>query len=1268
MGKIRFFLGRNIETRQQALRRNMTSADTRSFLHLVPTRGRVMELESENSFWLRRRADTLTGMIHRIFEEDIKHEKFQAYRFIDESLRLLLIKDVLSKRNLTPGGLLYFSSTQGLKEHNNDIRGICRAISDFFAQLVSNNLQDRFVQDLAGKIMSLEERAAGLGEERYALESDLVWLFGDYEEIKREIKGFDRDDILSHVKLFLDLGKIPSIVAKSSVIIFDGFDHLTRVEEDILFRIFQVTEVWWLLDYFEIREDLAVNGKSLNILMEAENDGAFFTEWKKRFYDRYLSFSSAGSLISRLEGAGVDFDFICADSRLSPINPGEAICFSDGKCEIPLHSLKIRAFPDRGDEVRAIAKEIKRIILEDGLDITRDLGRIRVVFPNLSEYSSLIFEIFQEYGIPFSLTKGMPLYSHPLAGLFCSIFEIPLNGFQITDIFRLFSSAILYQDRKNTFQFASVVEPFTEDFLLQKDDASKIDLIMDAYSGDIRSGIPDISFIDNVAKKCGLKNFDSDLSDTGGRWLSRIKDHFNEKLRDTERKEGEFCQEYYRFIIHAGILEKRLKLLREISNQQESGDIEEIFNRIIIDLGFPECLVGISKGCGSIDFSTMRKITKRDTKAFSLLMEIIKASKRELSLERSLSRIRGESGILSRFYSIFKSRLKDSFLLDERNPDVIRISQWLETRGRSFDYIFAGGLTADRFPLREEINFILQESPNRMARVIDPVQQSGYLFFQILRNYRKKLYLSYPVYTEERETRPSPVLDELADMAKSGGLGDDGYGSIEDFFGWADNPYLGARDEMLNAAYIKKRFDMPESDDPFSLKYTIVRPGFAIDELLKGINILLSRNSSDGLYGNDGIAKGSSVFESFLESQSSAISPSQMDNLANCPMRFLFQDIYKLKTREELGVELSPREMGVHLHAILKLFFKKLLERDMNVSDMDLENAFRLARRVVDEYLRQYPSLDAIEYFGYQIRDFLEGLEKQSFDKSISEKKNEGVFARLLRFEAKEFGRMNPGGVEIFFGHGDEPPVPLGKKRISGYIDRYDIDRENDDTVYIYDYKTGKVPPAIMVKKGLSFQLPSYMKAMKRIFGFKKIYASFYSLKKERFINDSPVMETLSENAPEKEGLDISGVCLIDDFADELFSLIKDGFFHHSADEMTCPFCDFRYACHRDTRRLNYLVDSGAVPNIYSGRKNFERWRKVDLFRGEWKLTRSSMKKAVDLKTSSARQRHYGQVMDFEKYLFENRHELPFYADYIDEILGKINEFYKNLSEDSMTT
>jgi hypothetical protein len=214
--------------------------------------------------------------------------------------------------------------------------------------------------------------------------------------------------------------------------------------------------------------------------------------------------------------------------------------------------------------------------------------------------------------------------------------------------------------------------------------------------------------------------------------------------------------------------------------------------------------------------------------------------------------------------------------------------------------------------------------------------------------------------------------------------------------------------------------------------------------------------------------------------------------------------------------------------------------------------------------------------------------------------------------------------------------------------------------LFLYDYKTGRSSSAPNIKKGLSFQLPVYIKAVKFNGDASRISESFYSLRRDS-LSEDPMVLTISEECG-GEGLDISGLRLFDEYGDQLFGMLHNGRFHHSADGLDCDFCEFRYACHRDPVRMKQLIKSETGEKIYSGDKNLEKWERAEQFRKEWKKVQGFMEKAFSLKTPSGRKNNYEKVLEFRQDLETRRAVLPFYEEYIEKIINEIEGFEKTFA------
>ncbi|MFC1839677.1 PD-(D/E)XK nuclease family protein [Thermodesulfobacteriota bacterium] len=1259
MTEIRYFTGKTVFARHNLLKDRISVSKGESFLHIVPTKGGIMELETDPEFWLERKLNTLTGVIHQIFSEEIQPGKYHNYSPVDNFLQSILIKKVLKNRDPSVDGLLHFNLISESIDTKTDYPGIYRNISRFFSLLYRNNYEDIYANDLGGKILRQEAENPGSAEVRYALESDLLWLMGEYEELKREIKVYDENEIFTETRNFLQEKNIPSLISDISVIILDGITHLSRIEEDILFYLISnVDELWWLVD-FETDEKDPVSAFRDACGRESEwEENQRATEGN---VESLRALYPLGTLMKRLGYDGNTLHVEQAQNHPYPNAFAGALYASDNVEEKDAGTLKIRSFAGEVEEIKGIASEIKRIIHEDNLDVSRDLGKIRIIFPDLDDYSSILNEIFREYGLPYSLTKGIPLSSHPLSLIFLKTLQLAIDGFKRQDLFSLFSSDII-EPGYFPFEipdFEKIMIP--EKNILPGDIREDIDNILSQYLSEPVHSRFDIYVFDKGAIRCGIEKLGDNIENIGHENLSFFSEIYTKKIKDTKNSEEKesLRLEYYLFIYQCEILRNTLDPFKKFLKYDSPEQIADTFKKLLCHLGFPVNILDIHSRGPGIRQNEKRRILKRDIRAFTLLNELIDSAKRETDLSARLFNIKKSKEVLIAFYEVFKKRVDNKYLLDERNPDVIRVSQWLETRGRSFDYLFAGGLTANRFPLREEADFIIPDTSRRKFRIIDPIDQSKYLFSSLLKNYRKRLYLSYPEYISEKPVQPSQVLQDLYALCSDN---NSEKSCTEQYdIKWETSPYLASRDELINSGITKNEDPAGENAAPFKLKNVIIKHDSFMEDITRGIKALMCRWAVNGLFEYDGFVSKAFGYHDFIEGRSNIFSSSSLDTLANCPMRYLFKYIYNIKALDDITPDTTPGDLGNYIHNILSLLFKKFKHRKSNISRTGIAEAFSLAKKTVDKYVKENPLGEKLDLADFYTSEMFSGLDRDH--RAMSEDKNIrwGIFALLLFFEEEEFKTRIPAGIEFEFGTG-KSSVNLGKTPVRGYIDRFDIDMNNPGNVFIYDYKTGYIKASSNVKKGLSFQLPVYIKAVKKLLDPDVISAAFYSLKKNAFTEKAPLKNIVNYNFDSRH-VDINGVTLIDTFADQLLELVEEGRFHHSADYLECTYCSYRYACQRDERRMSYLLESKTGKGIYSGDKNLQSWKVVDDFRKEWKKTRQSMDKAHTLKTETARQGHFNTVLEFRDKLHEKSNDLPFTNEYITGLIKEIDRFESGYRE-----
>jgi hypothetical protein len=1248
MTHITLLIGQSVEARNGLLEEyvRLKNIDPMNCLHIVPSRAMVMELEGLGPGSMNRRIDTLSSLIGRIFYDDIFYQSFRESSFMDDAMRDLAARLILETRNTTPEGLRYFFPLFAPSARTETLHGVYRHILGFFSLLVNNNFEDEFVEALSRRIIRLDEQRPGVGEESYALDTDLALLFGDYEEFKRSNHLYDNDDIISSVRSFLAQGNSPSILKDIDVLIFNGFTSITRAEETILLYLLDhAGEVIWPLDLDPGLEE------PINAFMEKTGPRG---DTGTGLYEAFRIFSSLGRLVKKTQKARYP-------TSIKWAQPGEfRNPFASGLYRSARYddrgdrAIHIKSFNTRLDEIRGIAGEIKRISRDRK---TGSLNSVRVIFPDLAQYSSLVYEVFPAYGIPFNITKGLPLSSSPLAKLFHLLLDIPLNTYRRDDIYTFFNSGLVSPATKkmgmeDRLRWLTILEG--EGALFAGEKAGDRGIFPDTQSDNQATHSKWIEAVDVVARQCGVQ---------GGAivpaWLSRARDYFFSLYRNlAQGKKTHVLTEYHHFLHQLYYLNENVKPFEDLLRTKDPGAFVQALFRLLNLFGVQQNILLLLKDETGLTREAAERSIRRDIIALNTLKDLAIKTAREMERAELFMPSREATPLLERFRRGFSELVSRSRIRESYHRGAIEVSEWADVIGCSFDDIFAGGLCSDEFPLKEPDEFIIPESSAPYLRSTDLTDQSLYLFSHILRNYRQDLYLSYPRRIGDKEAQPSPVLLDMVSMMENHGLSRfQGTEALSRSFPWEQNPYFTSSEELLNSIEVEQKLAIPSKESSFSHEHIILGTEGPLNEsIIRGVACLLARNLADGLSEYDGLVSGSPAFRRYRSGLRGSLSTSRLDTIANCPMRYLFQDIYCLEPIEELQQELSPRDVGSHVHAILKLIFEEVSKRGHNIASIGLSRVFALAREITTRYFSQLGYLDGLDFFEAQRRDIIDGLKTESTLTDEGLPIRQGLIAQLLRFEAQHLNNEEVVGLEYRFGDEDTNPVVMGGIPIRGSIDRVDRLDGGEEVYLIYDYKTGTAPGPTAVKKGLSFQLPGYIAALATESDPKGIAARYYLINRRHLAENNPFSSPIGYHLPQRAGIDLTGVTLVEGFVSRLMDLMDEGAFHHSTDELMCSFCEFRYACYKNTRRMAHLVGSGTSPELYSGRKNLESWKGVEGFQKSWKEVQRKMAEPLEAKKDEKRRKDLEQVLEFQSWLLENRHSLPFDEGYIDGILASIEE------------
>jgi len=1249
MAHITFLLGPTVDARSRLLEEELRlkHADPMNCLYIVPSRAMAMELEAHGPGSMNRRIDTLLSLIERIFFDDLFYQSFRESSLMDEAMRELAVRLILERRNAGPEGLRYFYPLFSSSTRTETLAGVYRHILGFFSLLVNNNFEDEYVEVLSRVISRFDEQTPGAGENRYALDTDLALLFGDYEEFKRSNHLYDKDDTISSVRSFLAEGNVPGILKDIYVLVLNGFTSITKAEETILLHLLDhADEVIWLLDC-----DPFLDGPITTLIGETVGRG------DTGRYEAFRIFSSIGSMLKKIEEAR----YPTALKRAAPEafkNPFAAGFYLSGKYDNRgERAIHIKSFNTRFDEVRGIAGEIKRILKERKKE---GVHGIRVIFPDLARYSSLVYEVFSAYGIPFNITKGLPLSSSPLAGLFLLMLDMPLNNFRRQDIRAFFTSglvspAAITMGNQDKAQWLALLEKHGAFFGGETKGDSGIFPGTPPGNNGCKAAHRWIETVDLVAGQCGIQ---------GGAivpgWLSQARDYFFSRFRSmSKEKNARLLTEYHNFLYHLFFAHENIKPFEDLLRINDPGAFLQALLRLLALFGIQKNILLLLKDGTGLTREETEKCIQRDIKSLNTLKDLAVKTARELERAEYFMPSAGNSSLLERFRNNFAALVSQSRIRETFRRGAVDISECADIIGFSPDYIFAGGLCSEEFPLKQPDDFIIPESSAPHLRRIDLTDQSRYLFSHLLRNYGRDLYLSYPKRITDKEAQPSPVLlDMISIMENEGPLPSHGTEALEYSLPWEQNPYFTSSEELLNAIEVERKLAVYSKPGSFTHDHIILGTDRLLNEsIIRGVGCLLARNCMDGLTEYDGLVSGSDAFHRYRSHLRAPFSPSRLDMIANCPMQYLFQGIYRLEPIEELEQELSPKDLGSHVHAVLKLILEEVKKRRHNIASIGLPRAFALAREISTRYFSQLAYLEGLDLFEAQKRDILDGLETDSIPADEDLQKRQGLIAQLLRFEARNLNNEEVINLEYGFGDEGSNPVRMGKIQLRGSIDRVDRLDEREEVYLIYDYKTGRAPGPGEVKKGLSFQLPAYIAALTAERDAKAVAARYYLINRKQLAENNSLSSPIGYNFPQKAGIDLTGVTLTGEYVNTLMDLLDQGVFHHSVDEAVCSFCDFRYACYKNMRRMAYLVDSGASPALYSGRKNLERWKEVEGFQKRWKEVQAKMAEPWKAKKDKKRSKDLEQVLKFKQWLEEKLHSLPLDQNYIDEILASIEEY-----------
>lgn len=294
---------------------------------------------------------------------------------------------------------------------------------------------------------------------------------------------------------------------------------------------------------------------------------------------------------------------------------------------------------------------------------------------------------------------------------------------------------------------------------------------------------------------------------------------------------------------------------------------------------------------------------------------------------------------------------------------------------------------------------------------------------------------------------------------------------------------------------------------------------------------------------------------------SAPISASRLATYARCGFQYMLQYVLRLEPTDEPEerLALSPLEKGDLFHRVAEKFLRGLREDGLLPVKNDPPTRQRLLE-LADAELSRLAAESPPRFTALWDR------ECQAF---------RGLMLSWLSREADPRFNTTPMHFEVGFGPGvgrapDEPhladPITIDLKdgrtlRVSGKIDR--IDRAQDGTLVLRDYKTGRAPKDDnrVFKGGSQLQIPFYVLAAAQLFPGQTVSRAFLD-----YVNGGRDV-ALDLKAVRSEAFPA--------LLRRLVEVIGSGVFVQ--EPSSCTFCDFKMVCgpqpHLELRRLYKSAD-----------------------------------------------------------------------------------------------
>jgi ATP-dependent helicase/DNAse subunit B len=764
---------------------------------------------------------------------------------------------------------------------------------------------------------------------------------------------------------------------------------------------------------------------------------------------------------------------------------------------------------DPAVEIRTIAKEIKRLVLNDGYA----LSEIALVFRQSTNYFELVDRIFEDEGIPCNLGRSQNIGEIAPVRAAIKLFELFTEiGAESALQLRMtsFSSII----KSGYFRFGGKIlksltwlkgEDKGKSFELELD----LKLSPDAFENAIAYVGQDLTAQEWLirARKLQKKPEEDLTSLPAGEDLStdeEIGDSFdNAGGQDTAAVQAKVATELEEDSLSLSIKET-IRIVAAIEIIARQGKPEELKKQIyqaLENLRFipridPEQTEDESKLGVGVSITEARAIAGLDVALESAVRSFnIGFGKVELESPPTVSLGDFVKSVLNCIQGInIEIRASGS-----RGVPVLAAT---DVRGLKFRAMFIAGLVEGNFPIRPRHDWIYpHEERARLKKyglTLEDTSPNSLLkeehyFYQAACRATERLYLTRPLVSADgNETVESYYINELKHALLPRAVetltirpGTD----LKDVFQSSTPSEL-----VLAVSQSRKELVTPIDDqlmEPVGnfvdqLSTWIRVEEYQSTDAVRRISVAHQRSTGsfskfDGRISNERLAQ--LTRERF--DQEHVFSASEFGLYGKCPFKFFAERILKLKPRGEAAADLAAIDSGLMLHEILRRFFEAHRGAFLESSGFESLKVElnQIADLVFDEFEAKVPPITPnVWRLEREFRKIL--LSNFLLDEIRMQEKVAMTGMRPSYFELG-FGftgeGMDPSSVRDYIEL--QRPKEQGDSNrilIRGKIDRVDL--ADDGTLLAYDYKLSNGASREDMEQGRELQLGIYLEALERLF------------------------------------------------------------------------------------------------------------------------------------------------------------------------------------------